>query len=484
MWKLFRAPSVDLVEEVSGDETLEPSRRGPVGRVARDPPLLGREPGLHRLRSRAETELAVEPEGARLDRFRVLVAELIRVDREGGHAIDLVEKPKDAAEDPGGLAFAERVIDVEADLDPLEEGEALDVADRDAVLHDESGETSPQRQATVPLESHQKDLDSAAGSRGAHRRRIGVREAVVLAIAERGRSPSQVDHPLSLGARHLAERQRRRGRRFIERDIAPRDQRLRVEEKLRRAPAHAGPRNRAVSEAPFDGNPERFVALDAISLRERKRRDPLEQPGEVSPAVGLGRAQPLGVRHVRVLQCFLLEERQESREKGAQPVGVVLVLPVEPDAARKARGEPGNDVERIVRGDRRSRDSRDLRPVEGLEVASRPGDSDARGEPRQVSLGVAERRAVVRIRAHKEQCFVEPDQGPGLRGRNVFGKPEQPPGFAVVGAFPRRGLEPGDQRLESFPHRPLSLRTSSIAERSGSISIGRLARGGGGSASW
>src|SRR5260370_35953312 len=89
--------------------------------------------------SRAEAELAIKPEGAGFDGFLVVEAELVGIDGEERDTEQLVKQPQKARVEPGGLAFAKSVVEVEADLHLLRIGERFDVADGDGVLEDEAG---------------------------------------------------------------------------------------------------------------------------------------------------------------------------------------------------------------------------------------------------------------------------------------------------------------------------------------------------------
>ncbi len=157
----------------------------------------------------SESELAVEPESAGLDALLVLEADLVRIDRERCDAEDLPEQVQELREDPRRLPFAKRVVHVETDLDPIEEGEPLEVADGHAVLQDERGVSGAQRQAATPFEADQKDLDATPHFRGPDGRGVAVREVVVLAIAKRRRLPRELEKRGALSARQPADGERR-----------------------------------------------------------------------------------------------------------------------------------------------------------------------------------------------------------------------------------------------------------------------------------
>ena len=105
-------------------------------------------------------------------------------------------KLHDLCVDPRRLALAERVVQVEADLEPLEEREAFDVADRDAVLDDEPAVRRAQRQTPLGANADEEELDAPARPRGDDRRRIRVRERVELPVARCRRLAHQLADPL------------------------------------------------------------------------------------------------------------------------------------------------------------------------------------------------------------------------------------------------------------------------------------------------
>src|SRR5207253_10767942 len=66
-----------------------------------------------------------------LFRSRVSLPELVGVDREARHPEGVPMEAQNLRVDPRGLPFSEGRVHVEADLEPLEEREPFDVADRD-----------------------------------------------------------------------------------------------------------------------------------------------------------------------------------------------------------------------------------------------------------------------------------------------------------------------------------------------------------------
>ena len=253
-WKRSQSPAASsghLVEDVVRHERPQRRRRGTVARIGADPLLFPRDaprdPGVRR----PKAELAVEPEGARVDRLGVLEAELVGVDRERRHAERVTVELHDLRVDPRRLPLPKRVVHVEADLEPLEEGEPFDVADRHAVLHDEAAVGRPQRQAPLGPDAEQEELDAPSGARREDRGGVGEGERVELPIPRRRGFADQVAESLALAAREPAHRKRRLREDRVEGNVAARQQRPFVEEQRPRRQAHPGARGARVAEVPF-----------------------------------------------------------------------------------------------------------------------------------------------------------------------------------------------------------------------------------------
>src|SRR5215471_6498981 len=133
-----------LEEDVGGCQALQCRRRGAIGGMASELLLLpARQLAQSRI-GRSESQLPVEPESPRLERLLVLMADLVRIDRKRRNAKRLVKKLQNLSEDPGRFAFAERVVDVETDLDAFEKRERFHVTDRHPVLDEEGGKAGAQ----------------------------------------------------------------------------------------------------------------------------------------------------------------------------------------------------------------------------------------------------------------------------------------------------------------------------------------------------
>src|SRR5215469_17033435 len=123
-----------LEEDVGRGQALECRRRRPIGGMASELLLLPPRQLAQSRIGRSESQLPVEPESPRLERLLVLMADLVRIDREGRNAKRLVKKLQDLSEYPGRFAFAERVVDVETNFDAFEKGKCFHVTDRYPVL--------------------------------------------------------------------------------------------------------------------------------------------------------------------------------------------------------------------------------------------------------------------------------------------------------------------------------------------------------------
>ena len=191
----------------------------------------------------AEAQFAIEPEGAGIDGLRVLQADLIRIDGEAIDAEHLVEQVEQACVEPGGFAFAERVVQVEAHFGAFEQGEQLHVTGGDAVLEEHAGVVGPERQAPCGRNAEEEYLDAAAEIRAIDGSLVGVAEAVKLPIAHGGRVEDEIEHAARFRRRETAKCQRRAFELPNEGDIAAADERFVVYEELPSGQAQARPRN-------------------------------------------------------------------------------------------------------------------------------------------------------------------------------------------------------------------------------------------------
>src|SRR6185369_6081398 len=88
---------------------------------------------------RPEPELSIKPKCARIDRFFIVEAELIWIDRDTSNPHKLIQQSKDLCVDPRRLSVAKRVKGVESDLHALACSYAFDVVDRNAILERKPG---------------------------------------------------------------------------------------------------------------------------------------------------------------------------------------------------------------------------------------------------------------------------------------------------------------------------------------------------------
>src|SRR5450755_238206 len=108
-------------EHVSLCQLAQRASRCAVIRIARHS-LLFPECQRHQVgATRPKSELAVEPEGSRLDRLLVVLTDLVGIDRETGNSSKLVQQMQHLGVDPSGFAFAEGVKRIESDFHPFKE---------------------------------------------------------------------------------------------------------------------------------------------------------------------------------------------------------------------------------------------------------------------------------------------------------------------------------------------------------------------------
>ncbi len=259
-----------------------------------------------------------------------------------------------------------------------------------------------------------------------------------------------------------------------------------MEEGLRgsESAAEARPRHPPVTDVPDDRDLESLEALGALVPVFAKALERGEEPRQIPVRVRLGRAQPLEVGDVRVLERLLLEKRQEAREEGAQPVGALVSLPVEPDPPGKSAGQPPDDVVGVGRRDLRARDSRQLGIVERGEVYSLSGQAgNLFRKGSQQALRRRQNASVVRVGAEKEEGFVESDELMRLGSGQAADRTQEPRRLAAVGPARFQIFELRKECAERTAQ-AVAPRTASTAESLASISTGRFARPGGGDVSW
>src|ERR1700676_2676881 len=112
--------------------------------------------------SRPEAEFAVEPERARFNRFLVLMAQLIRIDRDARRSHTMTQAAQHLRIDPSRFAAAESVEGVEADLHPLAESDGFDVVNRHSVLQRQSRNIGAQCETASWRQVPEKNLNASA----------------------------------------------------------------------------------------------------------------------------------------------------------------------------------------------------------------------------------------------------------------------------------------------------------------------------------
>src|SRR5580698_9505603 len=174
--------------------------RGAIRRVRSQLRFLGQQKLGHRRVRGVKTQLPIKPKRAGLDGFVVMVTHLIGVDREASDREQLAKQPQQARVNPGRLAFAKRVVEIEADLHVLKQGQAFDVADGDAVLEEHPSVIGAQRQAMLWRYSANERLNSAAEIGANYVSWIAIGESVQFAIAHRRCLAREIEQVLAFVA--------------------------------------------------------------------------------------------------------------------------------------------------------------------------------------------------------------------------------------------------------------------------------------------
>src|SRR5690242_19640751 len=110
----------------------------------------------------SETQLSIEPEGARSQSFFVILADLVGVNGDAQGAESLPQDPEHLRIDPCSFAIAVGIEGVESNFDPFEERDGLDVVDWDSVLQREPSLVGAQRKPLCGRQSPHENLDAAA----------------------------------------------------------------------------------------------------------------------------------------------------------------------------------------------------------------------------------------------------------------------------------------------------------------------------------
>src|SRR6266480_522095 len=167
---------------MSPGELSQRARRSSIG-ATRSDPLSFSQCYLHQLcPDGTKAQLAIKPKCARFDSLFVFVADLIRIDREDRNAQKLAHQTQDAAEEPGRLAFAKCVIEVEAALQALKDRQSFEVRERHAILQNQCGVIGAQGQAIFGPHAKHESFGAAAERSLEHPTRVAKGEAVQFAI--------------------------------------------------------------------------------------------------------------------------------------------------------------------------------------------------------------------------------------------------------------------------------------------------------------
>src|SRR5215831_1142333 len=129
------------------------ARGSAIFRVGRNFPLFAFDQSHQLVAAWAESELAIEPERARLNRLIVVFAELVRIHRDAARTHVRAQATQNLCVDPSGFAAAKGVKGVETDLDPFAQTDSLDVVDGHAIFERKPGDIGAQRQAAFGRKS-------------------------------------------------------------------------------------------------------------------------------------------------------------------------------------------------------------------------------------------------------------------------------------------------------------------------------------------
>src|SRR2546423_4319112 len=110
---------------------------------------------------RPEPKLAIKPERARFDSLFVLVSNLVRIDRKDCDTEQLLHQTQDSRVQPRGLAFAKCVVKIEPALHALKNREPFEISNRHAVLKNNRGVISAQRQTMFRRPAEHERLRTA-----------------------------------------------------------------------------------------------------------------------------------------------------------------------------------------------------------------------------------------------------------------------------------------------------------------------------------
>src|SRR6266567_3703789 len=186
-------------------ESLQSFLRSAVPRVRRDLLLLPSGELFQIFAAGTEAELAVKPERSGVDRFVIILADLVRIDRNRVRARERAQAAQRLRINPRGLALTIGIEGIEANFDPLAQPDGFDVIDGNAILNGESRNICAKRQTTrrgqIP-EMHDNAPTERSADDGT---RVAERSAIEFAVANRHHFTNGVHHELAFAWREFRQ---------------------------------------------------------------------------------------------------------------------------------------------------------------------------------------------------------------------------------------------------------------------------------------
>ena len=222
--------------------------------IRRDLPLFASGDLLQLFPAAAESQFAVEPERSRVDGFVVVLADLIRINRNCRHSGERAKTAQGLCVNPCRFALTVSVKSVEAHLDPVAQANRFDVVNGNAVLERKSGDVSSQRQSPLRRQVPEIHDDAAPQNTTHHRSRIAERRAVEFAVAHRHHFTNGVHDLLTVTERHFDQMRRGFGKFVRKRYLAAHNQWLVVIIELSRTLPIPGARELQIPKMPAQRN--------------------------------------------------------------------------------------------------------------------------------------------------------------------------------------------------------------------------------------
>ena len=252
----------------------------------------------------------VEVERARPEGLHVVGAQLVGIHHDGAHGEGVPVGAQHLAQDVGRLPLAERLEDVEAELERLEQAPAAAIGHRDAVPEDEEGVVALERKPGRGVEPDQRPSKAAPELAHHHVVRVRVREGVELAGSRRHRHSRRLDELPGEPAAARAARPEAAAVASLTRSIPERRRGVRWNVRARHRPlgegaggpgVETGPdrqrrgSRRASPAAPPRGGARSKASIRTCEVRQRpprpRGRDPLpDGDAALAERIALGRA--------------------------------------------------------------------------------------------------------------------------------------------------------------------------------------------------